>query len=183
MRVQLRIKRPRHPMPVGGRDEAAGALELSPGLAAANEHRLVLEVLQRCAGCRLVRSDQLSGGGLVGDREQHADRLRCRERQVERSDSRVAQRIAQPPPRIPRIVPGQQCGQLRSAHPTVEPERRGAAADPLARRLAATGVVIITALSNGALVVALLALHELADAQHRVGLSPGRVILRARRGR
>ena len=152
-------------MPVRGGDQSARGLEPPAALAAADEQRLVLEVLQRRSHRRLVRRDELRRGLLVGDREQHADRLRCRERQVERRHPRVAERVAQPPPRVPRIVAGEQRGQLRAADPARQAQRPRARAGPLARRLAAAGVVVIAAQCDGALVVALLAVHELADAQ------------------
>jgi hypothetical protein len=112
-----------------------------------------------------VRRDQLARHALTGDREQHAHALRRRERQIERRDLRLLP-IAKTTRWPPRIVTGHQRVELIRTHPTLKPERPRPGSRPLARCLAAARVVIVAALGNLLLVIALLTNDQLSDRQH-----------------
>jgi hypothetical protein len=167
MGVQLRIKRPAHAMPVGGRDQPAGTLDTLATFAAADHHRRVLEIGQRGSDGLFVASHESARGLRRGDREQDAHGLRRREGQVERRDLRVMRRGAQPCAGVPRIEPGDQRVELLRLHAAGEPERQRTGADPLPRSLAATGVVVIATAGNLLLVVAVLAQRDLVDREHK----------------
>ncbi len=171
MRVQLRIERTTHPMAVGRRDQTAGVLEAHAARSAAHEHRRLLEVAERGTNRLLMGFHERRGHLGRRDREQHADRLRRRERQVKRGDRRLAVAGSKPHSRRPRIASLEQRVELRCAHLTGEAELFSAAAGPLAGRLAATRVVVVPALGDLLLVVALLAQYELSNRQHESKLA------------
>lgn len=98
-RVQLRIARPRHPMPIGRCDETLAAQPLDSTVAAACEARLALEIRERRVDCPLVRLQQRRRHPLIADREQDAHRLRRGEREVERRHRRARADRAQHRPR------------------------------------------------------------------------------------
>ena len=103
MRVQLRVKCPAHPMPVGHRDQALPGLgDLAAG-AATHLHRVVLEVGKRRDDRLVMGPHQRAPHRVRRKRGQHAHRLRRRKREIQRRDQRIPQRRPQPQRGVARI--------------------------------------------------------------------------------
>jgi len=96
VRVQLWIQGATHPVPVSRGDQSTRMLEPRAALPAAHEHRLVLHEPERSADGFLVALDERPRNPRGGNGEQNADRLRRRERQVERRDLRLTRARAKP---------------------------------------------------------------------------------------
>ncbi len=162
--VELGVERPAHPVAVSGRDQplrSLGALASGP---AAHPDRRVLEIGEAGRDGLFVAGDELARGFLRSDREEHADRLRRREGEVEGGDLRVLRGGAKARPWPARIEPGDQRAELLAGHPAGEPA--GAGARPDAGCLAATRVVVVAPACDLLLVVAVLAERDLADREH-----------------
>jgi hypothetical protein len=133
---------------------------------AAHPTRLALQVAQRGVDRLLVRVDQRPGQRRLPDGEQHAHRLRRREREVEGGDLGAPTDALQP-------LAGARVAAIHQGHepvvidPAAELQALSSGSGPAARRLAAPGVVVIAALRDLALVVARLLDRQLADRQHR----------------
>ena len=132
--VKLRVLGAAHPVAVGGRDEALGAVALGllpHPVAAAHEAGLALEVGARGAHGLVVGVAQRARGSLVGDRVEDADRLRRREGEVVGEDARAVAGAAEllPAPRM--LALDQDLAELVGAHLALEPEGLGALALPL----------------------------------------------------
>ena len=97
--VQLRIERAAHPMQIGRRDQPLARFDGRAGVAAADHH----QITERTPNRLLMRFDQRRGHLGRTDCEQHADRLRRRERQVKGRHLRVTVRPAQSDRRVARI--------------------------------------------------------------------------------
>jgi hypothetical protein len=116
------------------------------------EARLALHVTERSLDRMPVRPHQRRRGPLVGNRKQHADALRRRERQVKRSHLR-------PPVLRPKALTGTRIATAHRAHERVavdlagDADYPGPAADPTPRRLPPAGEVILHTLRNLLLVV------------------------------
>ena len=167
MRMELRIQGPAHPVPVRRRDQTTGVLKPRAALPTPHENRLLLEKPERRPHRLLVAVDQGRRDLRGCDREQHAHRLRRRERQVERRDVGLAVDRPQPLSLGPRIAALEQRIELARLDAALEAELTGASASPFARRLAAPRVVVVAALRDLLLVIALLTQGELADREHR----------------
>ena len=167
MRVQLRVKRTAHPVPVGRGDQTPSPLDPLPAFAAAHHHGLLLQIPQGRPDRLLVAGDELARDLLRRDGEQHADRLRRRERQVERRDLGVL---------LPR--PASARSASRGSRPAISapncsaltrPESPSASAPEPTHspgRLAPARVVVIATTGDLLLVVAVLAERDLADREH-----------------
>ena len=172
--VQLRVLGATHPMAIRRRHEPRPRLVADTAAAAAHPTRLALQIAQRRVDRRLVRLHQRPGQRRLADREQHAHRLRRRERQIKRRHLRAPTDALQALTR-PWVATVHERHEAVVVNPAAEPEGLGPATGPAARRLAATGVVVIAALRDLALVIARLLDRQLADRQHR------RVVPRLRR--
>ena len=165
MSVQLRVKRPRHPMQIRSRDQPLSRINKAALCPAADLHGGVLDPPDRGPHGSLMRPHELARDGLVGDREQDTDTLRSGERKVERGYL-WRPPIAQASRRIRWIsTPDQRVEQLRR-HPSFEPQRPRPGARPPAGRLAAAGVVIVSTLRDLPLVIPLLTDDQLPDRKH-----------------
>ena len=135
--------------------------------AALHPDRFAFEPADRGAHRRLAGLDHRAlHPWVVGHGVEHARRLRCLERQVEAGHpARVrAHRVAvRGQPAGAGTEPGEHGSQIVGVDLAVEAERLGAAADPLAVRLAGTGVVVVERLGDTGQVVGLLADAELGD--------------------
>ena len=89
MRMQLRILGAAHAMAIRRRHEPLPHLTPHTAAAAAHPTRLALQIPQRRVDRRLVRLDQRPRQRRLADREQHAHRLRRRERQIKRRHLRT----------------------------------------------------------------------------------------------
>jgi hypothetical protein len=132
--------------------------------------RLALEIAQRRVDRGLVRVDQRPGQPRLPDGEQHAHRLRRRERQIKGSHLRAAAHPLEALSR-PGVATLHECHEAVVVDPAAEPESLGPGTGPAPGGLAATGVVVITPLRDLTLVIARLLDRQLADRQHRRGSS------------
>jgi hypothetical protein len=164
--MQLGVLGAAHAMPVRRRHEPLRYLLPDTAVAASDATRLALQIPQRRVYGRLVRVDQRPSQPRLADREQHADRLGCREREVESRDlgaptdgldALTRSRVAAVHERHEPVV----------VNPAADPDAVGSAAGPAARRLTAAGVVVIAPLRDLTLVIARLLDRQLADRQHR----------------
>ena len=105
MRVQLRVKRPAHPVPVRRRDQPLPRLHPLACVATPNLDRRLLSDAQGGPQRLLVRDDQLPRHTVTRHRGEHAHRLRRAERQIKRGNLRVTVRRPQPAVRLTRITP------------------------------------------------------------------------------
>ncbi len=153
-------------MPVGRRDQALSGLHVLAGVPATDHHRRVLQVPERGPDRFFVAPHKLTRDILWRDGEQDAEGLRCGEREVIRRDLRVMRGGAQPGRRVAWVLARDQRAELPRADPARETESLRASAHPLARGLAAAGVVVILALGYLLLVVAVLTQRDLADRKH-----------------
>jgi hypothetical protein len=101
-----------------------------------------------------------------GNGEHDADRLRRRERQVERRDLRLTRARAKPAIWGSRVAALKQSGELARTDPAVETQLAGTGADPLTGCLATARVVVVAALRDLLRVVGLLPQGQLPDRQH-----------------
>ena len=124
MGVQLRVLGATHPMAIRRRHEPLPRLVPDTAAAAAHPTRLALQIPQRRVDRRLVRLDQRPGQRRLADREQHAHRLRRRERQVKRRHLRTATDALQALTR-PRVATVHQRHEPVVIHPAAEPEGLG----------------------------------------------------------
>jgi hypothetical protein len=131
VRVKLRVTRPRHPMPVGRGNEPLATQPLGATMAPPCPARLPLEVGERGVHRSLVRVEQRSRCAIVGDREQHTQRLRRRERQIHRRHRRTRPHRTQHRATY-RAAPPHQCHELAPLHTTArnQAERFDPAAPP-----------------------------------------------------
>jgi hypothetical protein len=140
--------------------------------AAAHATRLALQIPQRRIDGGLVRLDQRFRQPLLADGEQHAHRLRRRERQIKR-------RYPRTPTHPLQALTGSRVTTVHQRHetvviyPPVKPQGLRAGTGPAARGLAAAGVVVVAPVCDLALVVARLLDRQLADRQHRRTLRLG----------
>jgi hypothetical protein len=165
--MQLRVLRAAHPMAISGRHEPLPRLAPHTTTATTHPTRLALHVPHSGINGRLVRLNQRPRQHPITDREQHAHRLRRRERQIKRRHPRPP---ANPPQRLARTrIPAlhQRDEALPIDHPD-EPQDLPAPTRPTPRRLTAARVVVIATLRHLALVVTRLLDRQLADRQHRV---------------
>ncbi|HWX46271.1 MAG TPA: hypothetical protein VNY52_13250 [Solirubrobacteraceae bacterium] len=166
MRVQLRVERAAHPVPVGRRDQALPGLDVFAGVPATDHHRRVFQMSDRRPDRLFMAAHELARDVLRGDGEQDAERLRRGEREVVRGDLRVVRGGAQSCRGVAWVVAGDQRTELPGAYPTDEAEGVCAGADPFAGGLSAAGVVVVLALGDLLLVVAVLTQCDLADREH-----------------
>jgi hypothetical protein len=164
--VQLRVKGAAHAVAIGRRHEPLSLLDKHPVVATAHHHCLLLQIPQRGSDRLLMAGDELSRDILWGDREQDTERLRRREREVERRDRGLLRRDPQADTGVPRIEPRDQRTELLGTHAATEPKRLCPPPHPHARSLAPARVVVITAARDLLLVVAVLAERDLADREH-----------------
>jgi hypothetical protein len=166
MRVQLRVLGATHAMAIRSRHKPLPHLMPHPAAAAAHPTRLTLQIPQRRVDRRLVRLDQRPRRDRLAYREQHAHRLRRRERQIKRRHLRTP---TDPPEALtgPRVTTLHQRHEAVVIDPPAKLQRLGAAARPAARGLAPAGVVVIAPLRDLALVIPRLLDRQLADRQHR----------------
>ena len=137
-------------------------------MAAARPARLALQISQCRLDRPLVRLKQRRSRGLIGDREQHANGLRSRERQIERRNGRARAHRTQDRP-IDRISAAHQRHELVAFNLSTQPENASATPAPQARSLAPTGIVVLDSRRDLLLVVLqpLAARAQLADRQHK----------------
>jgi hypothetical protein len=166
MGVQLWILGAAHPMAIGRRHEPLPHLTPHPAAAATHPTRLTLQIAHGSIHRRLMRLDQRAGQRRLPDREQHAHRLRRRERQVKRRHLRAPTDALEALARS-RVTTVHQRHEAVVVNPAAEPDGLRPATGPATRRLAAAGVVVIAALRDLALVIARLLDRQLADRQHR----------------
>ena len=164
--VQLRIQRPAHPMHIGHRDQPLPRLDRRAVMAATHEHRALIQIRERGGHRVVVRAHQHARQLVRAGGGEDADRLRRRKRQIKRRDLRITSRPPQPHRRIARIHARDQRVELPILHPAREAERLRAGALPLARNLPAARVVVVGALCDLLLVIAVLAHRDLADRHH-----------------
>src|SRR3954471_7848371 len=117
-------------MPVGSGDDTLARLHDRAPAPASNLYGDVLDVLQRGTHGRLVRVDQLPRGVLVAGGEQHRNRLRRTEGEVEADDLRLAEEVAQLALelRVGRVDAGHQRVECARVDLAGKPERGRAAA-------------------------------------------------------
>ena len=166
MGVQLGILGAAHPMAIRGRHKPLPHLTPHPAAAATHPTCLTLQIAHGSIHRRLMRLDQRAGQCRLPDREQHAHRLRRRERQVKRRHLRAPTDALEALARS-RVTTVHQRHEAVVVNPAAEPDGLRPATGPATRRLAAAGVVVIAPLRDLALVVARLLDRQLADRQHR----------------
>jgi hypothetical protein len=166
--MQLRIKRPRHPVPERRSHKPARPLKPRTVPAPLDERRRLLQISERRLDRLLVALHQRARDRPLRHREQHTDALGRTEGQIQRRHPSLplAQHISRP-----RIAPSDQRPELALPHSTLQPQARGAGADPPARRLPPARVIVIQAPGDLRLVVALLPGHQLPDRQHQPTVS------------
>ncbi len=169
VRVQLRVERAGHPVPVRSGDQTLAREADVPLRTAAHEHGGALDPSDRCIHSRLVGGHHLAGDLFPSDREQYAHALRRRKRQIERSDLRVLP-VTEPSGQVARVGAGDQRVELLRADPPLQTERSRAGAEPFSRRFAPPRVVVVAAVRDLLLVVALLPDDELPDREHQTAL-------------
>ena len=142
VRMQLRIPRPRRPMPKRRRHKPRRLLHQRPAMAAPDRRRRPLQIGHRRPRRHVMRRPHPPPQLLVADAEQDAHRLRRRERQIKPAHPDRARGGPQRRP-VRRVQAGQ---HRRSASPStgpVQPELAARGADPLAARLRPAGVVVL----------------------------------------
>src|SRR3954454_2780392 len=151
-------------MSVGGGDDTLARLHDRAAAPASDLYGDILDVLQRGTHGSLVRAGELPRGLLVAGGEQHRYGLRRTEGEVEADDLRLAGGVAQPALelRVGRVDARHQRVERARVHLAGKPERGRPAADPLAGRLTAPGVVIVATLRDLTLVVGGLPGRQLA---------------------
>src|SRR4051812_27857766 len=126
---------------------------------------MALHVIERGIDRSLVRTANLRAQVIATEPEQHADRLRGRERQVEARDTRTTVAGGEGITGV-RVVAAKHGTQRIVVDSAADLEFLRGRADPASGRLADAGVVVLYSLGDGLQVVALLPLAELSDRQH-----------------
>jgi hypothetical protein len=156
-------------MAIRRRDGPLAGQPLDAVAAAARPARLALQVAQRNADRSLVRCQQRRRDDVVIDREQHADALGRREREIKPRDCRPLAHPAQHRP-VPRVQTAHQREKLRPPDLASrrQSERANASAAPLAGGLTAAGEVVLDAGRHLRVVVlqTSAARPQLPDRQH-----------------
>ena len=165
MGVQLRIPRPRRPMPERRRDEPPARQPVPAVLTPADLPRLPLQIPHRLGHRRVMRTADKRRQLLVAQREQQRHRLRRGERQVQPRQPVRTPHPQQRPPRG-RIPAVQHRPQTLRRHPADQTQPRRPRPHPPTRRLTRPQVVVLHPRRNRPQVVPLRAAGELADAQH-----------------
>ena len=163
-------------MAVGGGEVAVALDELRASGAAAGPARLALHVGEGGSDGLAVGGLDFEGGNRAAKAPEQGDRLGGREGEVEAGDRAIA---ADPAHReqglaVDRVLAGQHRDELFLADLALQTEVAGGVADPLPRRLALAGVVVLGAFGDLVEVVALLAAAELCDREHLPALSERR---------
>ena len=173
MIMQLRIQRSAGAMPVPNPQHTLRINHRDTGLTGAcvrDPWRQRIDCLKYRVGvCRLDRCHHT----LIAEGVQHAHRLRRRERQIERRHRTLRHRWLAEPAAIRRGLRLQQQPSLdRRRHVASNSTHEIRSANPTARSVAVTGVVVLSALYDSRLVIAGIRRADLADAQHDRTRSP-----------
>src|SRR5262249_18816369 len=152
VRVKLRIAGARETVPIGGRHETLPPNPPQSIVTTTSEASLPLHIGERRLDRPLVRLEQRARDILVGDREQHADRLRRREPQPNRGHIAPA-RGRSTPSTCPGTATVTRPEDPRMVALSAKAEAAKAAADPAARCLATAREVVLESLSDLLLVV------------------------------
>jgi hypothetical protein len=140
VRVKLRIRRTRCPVPERRADETGRLLDRNAAVAAANSSGIPLEVADCLPNGEVVRRPHFGAHASVADGEEHAHTLRSRVRQIECRDTRRARDAAQ---RVMRVLSGEEPAQLDRLDGTAEPKLPPDRTNPLATRFVSADVVLL----------------------------------------